>query len=314
MIDVGQPQLPVNPVELLSAPSGECVPMHFLGKFEAPQQDALVRPQPATEELDVAILTNSNDNPLEIFTDDVTPRVSVNLTNPTSDVLDESRTTQEMSDSPHVHGHVHPLEVPVPQPQACTSAPSRLCTSHPVIIEIFAGSARVTACLRSLGLKRCFGVDHVKIMSSGPVMVADLTTDEGMELLWTWLRSPNVLGIFAAPPCGTCSQARTIALHDARGRKLPGPKPLRSALKPNGFAHLQGQDALRVSLAMHHVLVFCHQRDMLICVENPRSSLFWLTDAWKKAPFSFTVHCASGMRIWRQTTKMDCACSQCPGH
>ena len=76
MIDVGQPQLPVNPVELLSAPSGECVPMHFLGKF------ALVRPQPATEELDVAILT------LEIFTDDVTPRVSVNLTNPTSDVLE----------------------------------------------------------------------------------------------------------------------------------------------------------------------------------------------------------------------------------
>ena len=39
----------------------------------------------------------------------------------------------------------------------------------PVIIEIFCGSARVTASLRAIGLSFSFGVDHVKSNSQGPI-------------------------------------------------------------------------------------------------------------------------------------------------
>ena len=35
--------------------------------------------------------------------------------------------------------------------------------SNALIIEIFAGTSRVTACLRQIGLRSCFGVDHVKV-------------------------------------------------------------------------------------------------------------------------------------------------------
>ena len=94
----------------------------------------------------------------------------------------------------------------------------------------------------------------------------------------------------------------------------PSPFMMRGVAKcqaPNHCALHLSQMALRifklrVSLAnrlymlLHHVRVFCHQRGMLICVENPRSSLFWLTDAWKKLPFrlQFTAHqaCAYGGR------------------
>ncbi len=48
-----------------------------------------------------------------------------------------------------------------------------------------------------------------------------------------------------APPCGTCSLARSIP--------IPGdadaPRPLRSLLEPDGFSSLSGQDLIRVSQA-----------------------------------------------------------------
>ena len=85
--------------------------------------------------------------------------------------------------------------------------------SNAVIIEIFAGTSRVTACLRQIGLRSCFGVDHIKVKNlSGPVSVADLTTPEGVSLLMRWINSRTVLGIFLAPPCGTASRARSIKL------------------------------------------------------------------------------------------------------
>ena len=47
---------------------------------------------------------------------------------------------------------------------------------EPFIIEICAGSARVTSCLQSLGLPTSFGVDHKRQRNAGRVLVADLTS------------------------------------------------------------------------------------------------------------------------------------------
>jgi len=79
--------------------------------------------------------------------------------------------------------------------------------NDPFFIELCAGSARVTTCLQFFGLKSSFGVDHKRQKNSGRLLTADLTTDEGQALCLQWLASPNCVGIFAAPPCGTCSRA-----------------------------------------------------------------------------------------------------------
>jgi hypothetical protein len=55
---------------------------------------------------------------------------------------------------------------------------------EPFIIEICAGSARVTSCLQSLGLSASFGVNHKRQKNAGRVLVADLTSEEGQQL---WL-------------------------------------------------------------------------------------------------------------------------------
>ena len=78
----------------------------------------------------------------------------------------------------------------------------------PVVIEVFCGSARVTAALRAVGIKSSFGVDHDVSKAIAAFKQLDLTTQFGQQMLLTWLKSPMVVGIFIAPPCGTCSLAR----------------------------------------------------------------------------------------------------------
>jgi len=109
------------------------------------------------------------------------------------------------------------------------------CIKDPVIIEIFCGSSRVTACLKAIGLTSSFGVDHIKTKAVSTCKVADLSCISGQELMMSWLRAENVVGVFLAPPCGTCSLARCIQLRDSKGRKIPGPVPLRSQFFPEIF-------------------------------------------------------------------------------
>ena len=90
----------------------------------------------------------------------------------------------------------------------------------PVIIEVFCGSARVTASLKELGLVESFGVDHEVDKAIATVKKLDLTDKEDQKIFKQWMKSPLVVGIFWAPPCGTCSLARNIQLRDSFGRKI----------------------------------------------------------------------------------------------
>ena len=119
----------------------------------------------------------------------------------------------------------------------------------PVVIEVFSGSARVTAALRAVGIKSSFGVDHDVSKAVAAVKQLDLTTHHGQQILLTWLKSPMVVGVFIALPCGTCSLARCIQLRDSRGRPLPGPRPLRSSSFPEGLRGLSISECRRVSQA-----------------------------------------------------------------
>ena len=186
----------------------------------------------------------------------------------------------------------------------------------PVIIEIFCGSSRVTACLKAIGLTSSFGVDHTKAKAVSTCKIADLTTAAGQALLMTWLEAPNVCGVFLAPPCGTCSLARSIQLRDARGRKVNGPIPLRSTFFPEGLPGLSKKNALRVSLAnklyefLGKILRFADSRGMIIVVENPRSSLFWMTKWWRNRGVKLQIYSSPGVCVWVRKAQMDCFSTQ----
>ena len=158
----------------------------------------------------------------------------------------------------------------------------------PFVIELFAGSGRVTAHLKFYGIRDSFGVDHKKLSNIAPIMVCDLTTTEGQRLCKRWASSKSCAGVFAAPPCGTCSRAREIQLRDAKGRRLPCPPPLRSDSSPNGLPNLSHKNRTRVSPAnkLYHFLaelvVDLVKRNIPVVIENPRSSLYWLTSYFQK--------------------------------
>ena len=144
----------------------------------------------------------------------------------------------------------------------------------PFIIELFAGSARVTSFLQALGLKDSFGVDHKVQKNAGRTLIADLTTHEGQVLCRTWLSSPNLAGVFAAPPCGTCSAARGIPIKLPSGRTIKGPQPLRDKYHPNGLSGLSWLARCRVSQAnrLYHflsdIILDCISRNLIVCIEE----------------------------------------------
>ena len=84
--------------------------------------------------------------------------------------------------------------------------------------------------------------------------------------MMSWLRSPNVCGIFFAPPCGKCSLARCIQLRDAKGRKIPWPVPLRSQKCPEGLPGLSKKIHLEYPLQTNFTSFLVKFLDMPIHV------------------------------------------------
>ena len=158
--------------------------------------------------------------------------------------------------------------------------------------------------MKSLGMTASFGVDHKLDKVVATAKQLDLTLPEHQQTLFMWLRSPLVVGVFLAPPCGTASLARNIQLRDSRGRAIAGPRPLRSVASPEGLPNLTSAERARVSAAnilyelVAKVVTLAVDRKLLVVVENPRSSLFWQTRFWKSIAHlvQYTAHqaCAYG--------------------
>ena len=185
-----------------------------------------------------------------------------------------------------------------------TESSSKPHLELPFVIELFCGTARVTAALNHLGLQHSFGVDHIR-KTAAPVKEVDLTSIEGAALLHAWVQSPYLAGIHAAPPCGTCSRAREIPVWGPGGQNV-GPPPLRSSDHPEGIPGLRGTNQERVSQAnvLYENLtdcirwVRCHKPQVMIVVENPANSWFWHTRFWRSVEHHFVLHyhqaCAYG--------------------
>ena len=149
-----------------------------------------------------------------------------------------------------------------------------------VFLEIFCGTAGVSASLKRAGTGSCISLD--KLVPKGTkaqVTKIDLTSHENQRLVLSWLERPEVIGVFAAPPCGTATAARQIQLEPYQH----GPPPLRSVDMPDGLNDLTGDALIRVSFAnmlysfVAEVMDRCSELGKPCAIENPRNSLFWLT-------------------------------------
>ena len=152
----------------------------------------------------------------------------------------------------------------------------------PCALELFAGSCKLSKCLKLHGFA-AFGIDHQKCKNRvGPCVVMDLTRKSSRKFLKKMLHSGKVAVVPMAPPCGTSSRARErpIPLH-LRRQGVPRPKQLRSAKYPLGFGWLTGTDAVRVKLAnqcyetVSEVFRECVLLGVFTFIENPASSRMW---------------------------------------
>ena len=128
----------------------------------------------------------------------------------------------------------------------------------PLVIELFAGGGRVTACLKQLRVS-AVGVDADPSSATTACLKADLASAAGRDLCNEWLASPRLAGIFATPPQGLAAPALEFL----------------SGLVPQ--------------------LV---RRGVLCVLCNPRDSLYWQHATWSSIAhhFSFVAcqHCAFG--------------------
>lgn len=206
-----------------------------------------------------------------------------------------------------------------------------------MVIEIFAGTARVTASLRQCGLRNSFGVDKLRIRTCiAPLATVDLCTHRGEELLLQWLELPYVIGIWIAPPCGSASRARAIPLKKRAGRNgkrsiwgQHGPRPLRSDDCPNGLPNLTDSEMSRISISNQlyfltaKLVRWATEHGVIFVVENPQFSLFWATTFWTEvahlAMYSVFHTCQYG-RIRKKKTmfafdavEFGAISAKCPG-
>ena len=166
--------------------------------------------------------------------------------------------------------------------------------------EIFAGSGKLTAALRSLGLRDSFGVDmklpdHLR----SSTIKYNLLKPDHVKLVQDLIILS--LHVHFAPPCGTSSRARLI---QRRGRR--NPPILRTDQHPDGLPSLTGTNKIRVKAAneLHQVtcnlIEFCLLHKKYLSVENPGRSFMLITKLFvglaKKFSFFevFFHHCRYG--------------------
>ena len=158
------------------------------------------------------------------------------------------------------------------------------------VLELFAGTARLTRCFGRKGFK-AMAFDKTSKRSEGQSVIEyDLSnTDEVDSLLSFLAAKANQIGlIHLAPPCGTASRARGKRLHFLKSLGIKEPRPLRDDVHPDGFSYLQGSDKIRTELAnlLYENTVRIAQAaielHIAVTIENPADSLMWKTSPFVK--------------------------------
>lgn len=131
----------------------------------------------------------------------------------------------------------------------------------PCALELFAGSCKLSNCLKAHGFA-AFGIDHKKCKNRvGPCVILDLSRAESRNFLMD-LKSGQVKFALQDPPCQT-SRARERRLG------LPEPKPL-STERPIKLPGFTGGDLFRVDQANA-----CHALGIYSFIAKTTKSRLW---------------------------------------
>ena len=154
-----------------------------------------------------------------------------------------------------------------------------------LVIEVCAGSARLSKTCRKLGL-RAMAIDKTTSRGCGTeILVLDLTIDSQLQLLLDIITAEKdrIVMVFIAPPCGTASRARERPIKTTLLKNRRAPPPLRTDNMPDGKDGLTGPDKLKTEMAnqlyqaITSVVMLANSFDLCVVVENPGNSLYWLT-------------------------------------
>ncbi|CAE7215287.1 unnamed protein product [Symbiodinium sp. CCMP2592] len=154
----------------------------------------------------------------------------------------------------------------------------------PLVIEVFAGTARLSTACQKLGF-RTLAIDKSTARGRFPIQRLDLTDADDLCILLDIIRleAANIVWIHCAPPCGTASAARSRPIPELTAAGVRVPQPLRSTSEPQGLSTLTGADLERVQKANMlyravQIADLARQLNIFVTVENPRNSLAWLCD------------------------------------
>ena len=159
------------------------------------------------------------------------------------------------------------------------------CFKEPFLfIEACCGSALLSSCVSKAGFD-VLAIDFHGNKHRPFVHVVEL--DLRKQSTWSFLehlaRSRRPFHFHAAPPCGTASRARDVALTEDQH----GPPPLRSEEYPMGFPWLTGfwKDKVDSANSIYiHLVAFCFWLNLLHIgwsIENPGRSYLWNIEDYK---------------------------------
>lgn len=159
-------------------------------------------------------------------------------------------------------------------------------------IEVFCGTAGLTACMRKL-FPNSFGIDHVVKRPKSQVVCLDLQKPECQQLVTQWATSKECVWVHFRIPCQTSSRARDRRMSN----KNYGPPPLRSeqfptgrpphVLSPNSLARVRA--ANRLYLFMEKLISSLHQTTVWT-IENPLRSWLWKTVYFVRLQAKFRIY------------------------
>ena len=204
-----------------------------------------------------------------------------------------------------------------------------VCIEDIIILEICAGSARLTKAARGQGF-RGLAIDHTNKRSCGvDICIFDLTDPAQLEDLLEYIRrdADRIALIWIAPPCGAASRARE--------RPIPGqtsyPKPLRSTNQPDALDGLEGLEKIKVEIAnqlydaVYRITECAVGCNICVAIENPTNSHYWSTSPTRLILEKFgdnrvTFHsCAHGgtrdksTSVWQSLAWFDSLALLCDG-
>jgi len=152
-----------------------------------------------------------------------------------------------------------------------------------MVIEIFAGTARLTRAVRDIGLSG-LAVDKDNTRTQN-VHIAnyDLNDPPQFKALCELVQKHHaqILWVHFAPACGTASRARGRPLPKLKKLGVKVPQPLRSDAQPMGLDGLGELDKVKTETAnityenMCLLARICHCLGIAISIENPENSIFW---------------------------------------